>query len=120
MSEAGTGIGRPIDRVDGALKVTGRAQFAAEFAPSGLAYAVVVQSSVPSGRFRVDTSEARRRPGVLAVLTYENALALPQKGRAAINPPAGRTLPLLQDDAIHYYGAPLRGGVAQTFRQHLD
>jgi len=118
MSEAG--IGRPIDRVDGALKVTGRAQFAAEFAPSGLAYAVVVQSSVPSGRFRVDTSEARRRPGVLAVLSYENAPALPQKGRAAINPPAGRTLSLLQDDAIHYNGEPIGVVVAETFEQAVD
>src|SRR5690349_5678190 len=92
-------IGQPISRVDGVLKVTGRARYAAEFAPERVAYAVIVQSTVPRGRItRMEVGDAERSPGVLAVMTHVNAPALPQKGRAAINPPAGRTLSLLQDD----------------------
>ena len=85
MSAAGPIIGQPIDRVDGALKVTGGARFAAEFDQPGLSFAVMVQSTVPRGRIRrIDRTRAERTPGVLAVLTHENAPALPQKGRAAI------------------------------------
>jgi len=118
MSE--TILGRPLDRLDGELKVTGRARFAYEYNPSGLAYAVLIQSTVPSGRVHLDASEARRSPGVLAVLTPENAPALPQKGRAGVNPPAGRNLSLLQDDAVHYSGEPIGVVIAETFEQAVD
>ena len=94
-------IGRPIDRVDGRLKVTGAARYAAEFALPRLSYAVMVQSTVPSGRIAtIDTRAAERSPGVLLVMTHQNAPALPQRGRAAVNPPAGRVMSLLQDDVV--------------------
>jgi len=111
-------IGAPIDRVDGVAKVTGAARYAAEFAPDDLAYAVMVQATVPRGRIvRIDTGDAERAPGVLGVLTHRNAPQLPQKGLAAVNPPAGRTLSLLQDDAVHYNGQPVAVVVADTFER---
>ena len=114
-------IGQPISRVDGVLKVTGRARYAAEFAPERVAYAVIVQSTVPRGRItRMEVGDAERSPGVLAVMTHVNAPALPQKGRAAINPPAGRTLSLLQDDVIHYNGQPIAVVVADGFERAVD
>src|SRR5206468_3349158 len=89
-------IGRPIDRVDGRLKVTGAARYAAEFALPRLCHAVMVQSTVPSGRITaVDVRDAERSPGVLLVMTHLNAPQLPQRGRAAVNPPAGRVMSLL-------------------------
>src|SRR6266568_7074422 len=121
MSAAGSVIGQPIDRVDGPLKVTGRARFAAEFDQPGLSFAVMVQSTVPRGRIRrIDRTRAERMPGVLAVLTHENAPALPQKGRAAINPPGGRALSLLQEDVVHYNGQPIAVVVADTFERAVD
>jgi xanthine dehydrogenase YagR molybdenum-binding subunit len=113
-------VGRPLTRVDGVLKVTGAAPYADEFNPSGITYAVLIQSTVPSGRARVDAGKARRMPGVLAVLTHENALVLPQQGRAAVNPPAGRVLSLLQDDKVNYNGEPIGVVVAETFEQAVD
>ena len=83
--DMGSVIGRPIDRVDGTLKITGAARYAAEFDQPGLAYAVLVQSTVPRGRIRrIDSAVAARTPGVLLVLTHQNAPALPQHGMAAV------------------------------------
>jgi xanthine dehydrogenase YagR molybdenum-binding subunit len=114
-------IGRPVDRVEGPLKVTGGATFAAEFQLSGAVYGVIVQSTVPSGRItRIVAGEARRMPGVLAVLTHENAPTLPKKGRAAVNPPAGRVLSLLQDNEVHYNGEPVAVVIAEELEQAIE
>ncbi len=50
-------IGKPLDRVDGRLKVTGAAHYAAEFAVPGLVHAVLVQSTIAAG------GDHRFRPG---------------------------------------------------------
>ena len=111
-------IGRPLDRVDGRLKVTGTARYAAEFSVPHLCHAVMVQSTVSSGRIAsIDVGEAERSPGVLLVLTHQNAPQLPQKGRAAVNPPAGRVMSLLQDDVVNYNGQPIAVVVADTFER---
>jgi xanthine dehydrogenase YagR molybdenum-binding subunit len=110
--------GQGIDRVDGALKVCGRAPFAAEIAIPGLVHAVMVTSSFPSGRIiRMDTAAASALPGVIAVLTPMNAPRLPQKGRAGVDPPAGRVLSLLQDDAVSYNNQPIAVAIADTLER---
>ena len=110
--------GQGIDRVDGALKVTGRAPFAAEFAAPGLVHAVMVTSTVPSGRIvRMDVAAALALPGVIAVLTPMNAPRLPQKGQGEVNPPAGRVLSLLQDDVVSYNNQPIAVAVADTLER---
>ena len=43
-------LGRPTDRIEGPLKVSGRATYAAEFAVAGQAYGVVVGTSIATGR----------------------------------------------------------------------
>ena len=56
----------------------GAARYAAEFSIPGIAYASLVMSTIPSGRVsRMDTAEAQRAPGVLAVITPANAIRLP-------------------------------------------
>ena len=111
-------IGQPIDRVDGRLKVTGAARYAAEFSLPHLCHAVMVQSTVSSGRIAsLDVRDAERSPGVLLVMTHQNAPQLPQKGRAAVNPPAGRVMSLLQDDVVSYNGQPIAVVVADTFER---
>ncbi|CAJ0703256.1 Aldehyde oxidoreductase molybdenum-binding subunit PaoC [Ralstonia mannitolilytica] len=108
-------VGQPLDRTDGLLKVTGQARYSAEFQLPRLVHAVLVQSTVPAGRItRVDTHVAQAMPGVLLVMTHENAPRLPNGGKPALEPPAGRVLSLLQDDQVHYNGQPVALVVGDT------
>ncbi|HEX5126018.1 MAG TPA: xanthine dehydrogenase family protein molybdopterin-binding subunit [Rhodocyclaceae bacterium] len=114
-------VGLPLDRVDGRLKVCGMARYAAEWMPPRMAYAYMVLSTIPSGRIaRVDMQAAERTPGVIGVMTHLNAPKLPQGGRAAVNPPAGRVLSLLQDDQIHYNQQPVGIVIADTLEHARD
>ena len=113
---SGTVIGYGLDRTDGVLKTTGGARYAAEFVLPRLCHAVMVLATVPRGRIvDLDASKAEHAPGVLLVLTHRNAQALPEHGRAAFKPPAGRAMSLLQDDVVHYNRQPIAVVVADTF-----
>jgi xanthine dehydrogenase YagR molybdenum-binding subunit len=114
-------VGQGIDRVDGKSKVCGRATYAAEFALQGMTHAVLVLSTVPSGRIvRMSVENAERARGVMAVLTPINAARLPNGGKAAVEPPAGRVLALLQDSQVHYNGQPIGVVVADTLEHAAD
>jgi xanthine dehydrogenase YagR molybdenum-binding subunit len=68
-----TAVGLPLDRVDGPLKVTGAADYAADIRPAGLVHAVLLGSSVARGRVtHIDASAAERVEGVLGVFTHES------------------------------------------------
>ncbi|TMH40193.1 MAG: xanthine dehydrogenase family protein molybdopterin-binding subunit, partial [Betaproteobacteria bacterium] len=109
-------VSQPIDRTDGPLKVTGQARYAAEFQLPRLAHAVIVQSTIAKGSIvSLDASGAQKAPGVLLVISHLNAPKLPQGGKAAIKPPAGRTLSLLQENVVHYNGQPIAVVVADSF-----
>ena len=111
-------IGDPIDRVDGRLKVTGGAQYSAEVPIEHVAYGAIVTSTIARGRVTAfDTAAASALSGVLAVLTADNAPQLPQAGRAAVSPPAGRVLSLLQSREVAYNGEPIALVVAESFEQ---
>ncbi|HEX4342822.1 MAG TPA: hypothetical protein VH255_05500, partial [Verrucomicrobiae bacterium] len=61
-------IGKPIDRVDGWLKVTGQARYAGDFLSNNSAYAVTVQSTISKGSIAtMDISSTATAPGVIAV-----------------------------------------------------
>ena len=106
-------------RVDGRLKVTGAARYAAEFKFSGLAYAALVQSTLPAGRIvEVDPTSAQSAPGVLGVLTMHNMprLAPPPADLTGKGQPGEPYAPL-QDDVIHWYGQHVAVVVAETLEQ---
>src|ERR1700758_5370571 len=70
--DAETVVGKPLDRVDGRLKVTGGARYAFEMQQDVL-YGFVVEASIGKGRINsIDTRAAERSPGVRLVLTYRN------------------------------------------------
>ncbi len=113
-------VGRPIPRLDGALKVRGQARFAAEVPFERLAYGALVHSSIARGRIaEIDTAAAEAAPGVLLVMTYRNAPRLKPpllmmadpKGASASN------LPVMQDDRIHWNGEPVAAVLAETQEQ---
>lgn len=63
-------VGRPVPRVEGPDKVTGRALYTADVALPGMLWGANVLSPHPHARIvSVDTSRAQRVPGVRAVLT---------------------------------------------------
>jgi len=111
--------GAPINRVDAWAKVSGAARYSAEHPVEDVVHAVLVTSTIPSGRVvRIDDSAARAVPGVLLVMTHENALRLPQKTKdGKIQPPIGRRLTLLQEDDVHYNNQPVAVVVADTFER---
>ncbi|MFN8661671.1 MAG: xanthine dehydrogenase family protein molybdopterin-binding subunit [Thermomicrobiales bacterium] len=122
MIRKGEAIGLPLDRVDGARKVQGTATFTAEYQVENLAHAALVSSTVAKGRiFGIDTSEAEALPGVIAVITYQNAptlnaptlLSMLRLGKGV----GGSDLPIMQDDAIHFDGEAVAVVVADSPEQ---
>jgi xanthine dehydrogenase YagR molybdenum-binding subunit len=101
MARTEQAVGKPLDRVDGRLKVTGGARYAAEAQVANVAHAVLVLSGIPRGKITaIDATAAEKAPGVLAVLTHHNAprAELPQDAKAPVDPTVGQPLQPLQDD----------------------
>src|ERR1700736_2063077 len=99
-------VGQPVDRRDGRLKVSGRARYAAEFDIDNLAHAVLVQSTIPSGEIiGFDLAAAQAVPGVLTILTPDNAPPL-QEAASGQTETSGAVVakPLLQDNLVYYNG----------------
>ncbi|NCH77569.1 aldehyde oxidoreductase molybdenum-binding subunit PaoC [Cronobacter sakazakii] len=105
-------VGRPRDRIDGPLKTSGQATYAYEWhdeAPNA-AYGHVVGSAIAKGRIvSMDIQAAQQAPGVLTVVTAENA-ALPGKGDM-------NAATLLGGPDIEHYHQAIALVVAETFEQ---
>jgi len=130
-------IGQGIDRLDGRLKVTGQATYSAEHKIPRLAYGMMVLSTIPKGRIAsIDVASVKRMPGVMLVMTHQNALHLPKQkeegktegsggGKEQSKPdqkkqPPNPKLSLLQDDRVQYNAQPIAVVVADTFEHARD
>ena len=99
--------GAPLNRLDGVQKVTGAATYAYEYPVEGVTYVFPVQSTIARGRISsIETSAARALPGVIAVLTHENA--------PRIAPLDDQDLAVFQSDAVAYRGQFVAAVVAET------
>jgi len=116
-----TVIGKPIDRVDGRLKVTGAAKYAAELNQSNMAYAFPVRASIGNGRITtIDQSAAEKADGVLTVFTHQNAPRLKPIDRQELTKYGGylnEFLLPLQDARVHYFGQFIALVIAETYEQ---
>jgi xanthine dehydrogenase YagR molybdenum-binding subunit len=111
------GIGQPITRLDGRVKVTGAARYTADTPVDGVLHAVLVPSAIPSGIIaRIDRTAADRSPGVVRIFTHENTPRL----AGLTNPPAGETVLPLQDDRILYEGQAVALVVADTLERATE
>src|SRR5262249_11166487 len=101
-------IGRPLDRVDGPLKVTGRAKYAFEYAAQGeAAYGFIVSAAIGKGRvIGVDVRDAERAPGVLLVLAQDNAPPQTPSGPVDLPDRFARAEPALDTDLVRLFGFP--------------
>ncbi|MGI4791676.1 MAG: xanthine dehydrogenase family protein molybdopterin-binding subunit [Janthinobacterium lividum] len=116
-------IGKPRDRADGRLKVTGGAKYTADMPVKGLVYAAIAGSEIAQGRLLgVDTKAAQAVRGVLAVLTVDTMPRLAEAGALLSQsgqggPPsaaAGQQFLPMQGDVIHYSGQPIALVIAET------
>ncbi|MBN6150204.1 xanthine dehydrogenase family protein molybdopterin-binding subunit [Xanthomonas sp. AmX2] len=105
-------VGKPVDRIDGPLKTTGRAPYAYErhdVAP-GQAYGYVVGAGIAKGRIRgIDLGAARNAPGVLGIVTAQSAGKL---GKGKFN-----TARLLAGPDVQHYHQAVALVVAESFEQ---
>ena len=112
-------IGQPLARVDGRVKVIGAAKYAAEFERPKLTCGALIQSTIANGHLvKIDLAAAQSAPGVLGILTRENAPhfeAYPDDLRKPGAPGENRVP--LQDDAIYHDGQHLGVVVADSFEQ---
>jgi xanthine dehydrogenase YagR molybdenum-binding subunit len=105
-------IGRPTDRIDGPLKTTGTAPYAYERHDviANQAYGYVVGAAIAKGRIvSIDLKDAKTAPGVLAIVTAENAGKL-DKGNF-------NTAKLLGGPLIEHYHQAIAVVVAETFEE---
>ncbi|EWY41569.1 xanthine dehydrogenase [Skermanella stibiiresistens SB22] len=105
-------VGKPVDRIDGPLKTTGTAPYAYErhdVVPNQ-AYGHVIGSAIAKGRIAsIDLTDARRVPGVLAIVTADNAGKL---GKGDYN-----TATLLGGPEVEHYHQAIALVVAESFEQ---
>ena len=111
-------LGEPRPRVDGALKVTGRATYAAEFLTDEMAFGYVVQSTIANGKITgINTGKAEGIDGVLKVFTHKNLPDYINENSDYSDPlaPPGKPFRPLFNDNILYNGQPIALVVAETF-----
>ncbi len=113
-------LGAPVSRIDGPLKVAGKARFAGEVPAEGLLYAKVVTSTIARGRIRqLQTATAEGAPGVVLVMTHKNAPRMKPPAMFGSNPLAAgpSSLAVMQDDEIKWNGEGVALVLAETAEQ---
>ena len=110
-------IGRKTPRVDGPLKVSGKAEYASDFHFPGMLYAVPVEATIANGRItKLDTAAAEKMPGVRAIFHRENIgkifRSVLGQGFDGI---VDERRPPFEDDVVRYYGQYIALAVADTF-----
>jgi xanthine dehydrogenase YagR molybdenum-binding subunit len=110
-------IGRSTPRVDGPLKVSGKAQYTSDFHFPGMLYAVPMEATIANGRVvKLDTTAAEKMAGVRAIFHRENIGKIfrssPGQGFEGI---CEERRPPFEDDVVRYYGQYIALAVADTF-----
>ena len=104
-------VGKPMDRPDGPLKVSGQATYAHEWDIPDMVYGVLVRATISKGRVtNVASDEILADEAVHAVITDDRLLRRPAQGGANEAPPQG-------SKQVDYFGQPIALVVADTFEQ---
>ncbi|SEM80036.1 xanthine dehydrogenase, molybdenum binding subunit apoprotein [Sphingomonas gellani] len=108
-------IGKPLDRIDGPLKVAGRATYAAEYDLDNVAYGFLVGSTVGKGKVvDLHAEIAKAVPGVIDVITdYKTFLRNPGQGGETKSPTQGV-------ESVDYWGEPVAIVVGESYEAARD
>ena len=116
---AGSILGSAVRRVEDPELLVGRGSFVDNLRPDGTTHAVFVRSPFAHARITsVDTSEAERSPGVVAVLTGQDVADRPVPSFGSANEDLVRTA--LATDKVRFVGEPVALVVAETRAQAVD
>jgi len=106
-------IGKPVDRIEDAALVTGRAQFIDDLTLPGMLHCAILRSPFAHARITaIRTAEALQLPGVAAIVTGEEVLAWTNPSAAF---PEGTGATCMATEKTHYVGEPV-AAVAATSR----
>jgi CO/xanthine dehydrogenase Mo-binding subunit len=101
-------VGRPTPRVEGELKVTGKAQYSADVKLPDTLWGRCLRSPIACGRIKsIDTSKAWQVPGVKAVITGQDVTGL-RIGRCIYD------TPVLADGVVRFIGEKVAAVAAET------
>ena len=105
-------IGKPLDRIDGPRKVSGRATYAAEYGFDDVAYGFLVRAPFGCGTIeRIDVHGAKAMPGVIdVVVDLETFIRNAQQGGEEKSPTQG-----VQE--VQYFGEPIAIVVAESYEE---
>ncbi|GAA3522960.1 xanthine dehydrogenase family protein molybdopterin-binding subunit [Aquimarina addita] len=111
-------IGASVNRLEGQLKVTGKATYAGEYNEKELVHGYIINSTIPKGKMiAIDETAARKVDGVIEIFTYKNRPRLPWFDimYADMDAPPGSPFKPLLDNNIKYNGQPIALVVADSF-----
>ncbi|HSC41959.1 MAG TPA: xanthine dehydrogenase family protein molybdopterin-binding subunit [Candidatus Binatia bacterium] len=101
-------VGKPTPRVEGELKVTGKALYSADFKFPDSLWGKCLRSPIPYGRIkRIDTSKALNVPGVKAVITGQDVAGL-RIGRCIYD------TPIVADGVVRFIGEKVAAVAAES------
>lgn len=107
---------QPLEgRVEGVAKVTGKGKYAAEYDIPNMAYAVFVDSPIPSGKIvNINTEQAKQVDGVIEIISNFNKTPVPGLSTPEKIKESKFGLPIFHTDQIYFKGQPIAMIVAQT------
>jgi CO/xanthine dehydrogenase Mo-binding subunit len=109
-AKVGAQVGRSVPRLESRDKVTGRAEYTHTMRVPGMLHAKLFRSTVAHGKIKsVDTSAAKKLPGVLHVVTIDDVI------KVLPNPyygPAFHDQPILAHEKVRFVGEPVAAVIA--------
>ena len=123
------GVGQPVSRMEDPTLLRGKGSYTDDQNLPGQAYAVMVRSKIAHGILNgIDSTEAAKMPGVLAILTHADmeaagfgpmkcAVNFPQRDGSPMKTPARHSL---AKDKVRYVGEVIACVIAETAVQAKD
>src|SRR3970282_1469834 len=94
-------VGKPVPRIEGVGKVTGRTVYADDMKLPRMLHAKILGSPYAHARIKsIDVTAARNQPGVEAVITAQELPPYKQN-------PSNRRQVIFAEDEVLFYGQPV-------------
>ena len=65
-------IGKPTRKIDASIRITGKAIYGHDVKLTGMLHGAILRTEYPCADFTIDTSEAKKIPGVVCIITADD------------------------------------------------